>query len=90
MKQQSSHSLTVCMGSSCFAHGNQEIIEHIQNFLKEHSLMATVDLKGSLCQNKCKDGPSMIVDGKVYTRLTVEKAILILRNVFSIPQEIKA
>jgi NADH:ubiquinone oxidoreductase subunit E len=87
MKQQAAHTVTVCMGSSCFAHGNQEILEHVQKFLVEQEKSIEVELTGSLCQGKCKDGPSMMVNGKLHTRLTPEKAIRVLRDVFVLTGE---
>jgi NADH:ubiquinone oxidoreductase subunit E len=82
MTHQITHKITVCMGSSCFAHGNQNILEQVQKFLSEHSKSAEFEITGSLCQGRCKDGPSMMVNGKLHTRLTVDKAIRILRDTF--------
>lgn len=72
------HSVTVCMGSSCFAHGSGEILEAIQKYLSEHSCEASVEITGSLCQGICKKGPTITIDNKCYTHLTVEKALVIL------------
>ena len=87
MKNQITHTVTVCMGSSCFAHGNQKILEQVQVFLKEHSKGDEVEITGCLCQGKCMDGPSMTIDGKLYTRLTIDKTINVLREVFTLAGE---
>jgi len=87
MKNETAHTVTVCMGSSCFAHGNQEILEHVQKFLVEHVKSVEVEITGSLCQGKCKDGPSMVVNGKLYSRLTIDKAIKVMREVFTLAGE---
>lgn len=87
MNHKTAHTVTVCMGSSCFAHGNQGILEHVQKFLAEHSKSAEVEITGSLCQGKCKDGPSMMVNGKLHTRLTIEKTIKVLQEAFALSGE---
>jgi len=53
--------IKICMGSSCFARGNAE---HLA-LLKKHALLASgrVRLTGSLCQEHCKQGPNLTVDG---------------------------
>jgi NADH:ubiquinone oxidoreductase subunit E len=61
------------MGSSCFAHGNQMILEHIKAFLAKNVIESEVDLKGSLCQGCCKDGPSVLIDGTLYTKMNIDK-----------------
>lgn len=52
----------VCMGSSCFARGNAEHLD----LLKKHALSQSGRLKltGSLCQEHCKQGPNLTVDGQ--------------------------
>lgn len=83
MNKQTSHKITICMGSSCFAHGNQIILEQVQKFLAENKFDSEVELTGSLCQGRCKDGPTMMIDGKVFTRLNTEKALKVLKDAFT-------
>ena len=52
------HNITVCMGSSCFARGNQQNLETIENFIKENGLEAEIELSGSRCEGKCVTGPN--------------------------------
>ncbi len=63
--------ITICMGSSCFARGNERNLACCENFLSERGLQDDVDLElsGSLCTGNCADGPIVIVDGRVYTRV---------------------
>ena len=58
--------ITICMGSSCFSRGNSRNIEVIQNYLQTHSLPASVELSGHLCQGHCKSGPNVTINGKMY------------------------
>ena len=41
--------ITVCMGSSCFARGNQQNLAFIEAFIKTHDMEADIDLAGTRC-----------------------------------------
>ena len=58
--------ITICMGSSCFARGNNRNIEVIQDYLSSQSLPPGVDLVGHLCQGHCKSGPNVTINDKMY------------------------
>ena len=60
--------IVICMGSSCFARGNEKTVEACENFLAAHGLKdeVDVDLGASLCTGNCADGPIVVVDGKIY------------------------
>ena len=64
--------IKVCMGSACFAKGNQENLEAIKQYIEDNNLEADVTITGSLCENKCDVGPRIIVNGKEYTNVTVD------------------
>lgn len=65
--------IKVCMGSACFAKGNQENLEYIKQYIEEHGLETEVSITGALCENKCSDGPRIIVNDKEYMNVTQEK-----------------
>lgn len=67
------HNIKVCMGSSCFARGNMNNLECIENFINENSLEAKVDLVGAHCQNKCENGPHIFIDDVDYDEVDEEK-----------------
>ena len=54
--------IKVCMGSACFAKGNQENLEFIKEFIKENNLDSKVQIIGALCENKCNIGPRVIIN----------------------------
>ena len=58
--------IKVCMGSACFAKGNQENLEFIKEYIKENNLDSEVKIIGALCENKCNVGPRIIIDNKEY------------------------
>lgn len=65
--------IEVCMGSSCFARGNQQNLEFIENYIKENGLDAEIDLSGTRCEGKCADGPNITINGVNYTQVDEEK-----------------
>jgi NADH:ubiquinone oxidoreductase subunit E len=58
--------IEICMGSSCFARGNNRNIEVIQDYLNLGKLPAGVELTGHLCQGHCKSGPNLTLDGQMH------------------------
>ena len=55
--------ITVCMGSSCFSRGNNVNAEIIERFLRENKLEARVEVRGCLCEGKCRGGPNLRING---------------------------
>ena len=63
--------ITICMGSSCFARGNEKNVALCEEFLAERGLRDEIDVElgASLCTGNCAQGPIVIVDGKTYTNV---------------------
>ena len=72
--------IKVCMGSACFAKGNQENLEFIKQYIEDNNLEATVSITGALCENKCDVGPRVIVNYKEYVNVTLEVLKEILKG----------
>lgn len=72
--------IKVCMGSACFAKGNSENLEFIKNYIAENNLESNVNIVGALCENKCSEGPRIIVNEKEYTNVTQEQILEILQS----------
>ncbi|MBR6299238.1 MAG: (2Fe-2S) ferredoxin domain-containing protein [Candidatus Gastranaerophilales bacterium] len=72
--------IKVCMGSACFAKGNQENLEFIKQYIEDNNLEATVSITGALCENKCDVGPRVIVNDKEYVNVTLEVLKEILKG----------
>lgn len=62
--------ITICLGSSCFARGNAENLELLKRYAKNESNKLRIHLTGSLCQEHCKLGPNLTIDGSSYHALT--------------------
>lgn len=56
--------VVICMGSSCFSRGNNRTIEIVQEYARSGAVQ--IDARGHLCESQCKDGPNIIIDGRLY------------------------
>lgn len=65
--------ITVCMGSSCFARGNAQNLEFIENYIKENNLDAEIELSGARCEGKCATGPNITINGTEYNEVDEDK-----------------
>ncbi len=72
--------IKVCMGSACFLKGNQANLEYIRKYIEENNLAAEVKIIGGLCENKCEQGPRIVVNGKEYIQVTDEQIKQILKK----------
>jgi NADH:ubiquinone oxidoreductase subunit E len=72
--------VNLCLGSSCFSRGSKNTLETLEEYIQCHGLQEQVELIGNLCQNKCKDGPNMSIDGKSYGHIDPASAIDILKH----------
>lgn len=64
MSAEKNVKIIVCMGSSCFARGNNENLEYIEKLIKENKLHAEIELSGTRCENNCSIGPNIVINGE--------------------------
>lgn len=63
----------ICIGSSCFIRGSEELVQKFQKAVEERHLDNEIVLTGSFCSGKCnREGVTIAVDGKQYTGVTPE------------------
>lgn len=74
--------ISICLGSSCFAHGNNINLKFIQDYLKENNLNADVDFKGQFCSGLCGEGPIVTINDEVYKGVDKIKLAEILDKTF--------
>lgn len=72
--------IKVCMGSACFAKGNQENLEYIKEYIENNNLDSNISIVGALCENKCEKGPRIIINDVEYTNVSTESLEGILKN----------
>jgi len=72
--------LVVCMGSACFSRGNIKALELIQGYLREHGLEQDVQVSGTLCQDRCRQGPNVTVQGECFCGMEPKAILQILEE----------
>ena len=75
--------ISVCMGSSCFARGNNLSLELITRYIADNNLDARIDLRGNLCQGACSRGPNIVINGTRYEGVRPENIADIMRLHFA-------
>ena len=73
--------IVVCLGSACFARGNEDYLNYIEDYIRLNNLDAKVEISGSRCEGKCADGPNIIINGTVYNNMTAVKLKEILDKI---------
>ena len=71
----------LCMGSSCFARGNGDMLAFLEEYIASHHLDACVELSGCHCQNHCSEGPNLFINDEKYMNVSKEKATELLTAV---------
>ena len=74
--------ITVCMGSSCFARGNNVLINKIKEYISKYNLENRVELSATLCQNLCREGPNIRFNDKQYRQIDEKKLEALLDGYF--------
>ena len=77
--------ITICMGSSCFARGNEKNLAACEEFLAARGLRDEVDVElgASLCTGNCAQGPIVMVDGRTYTNVDRGVMLDIMNDLFA-------
>ena len=81
------HNIKVCLGTACHVRGGERIMEEMERELGISSGETTGDYKFGLervaCFGSCALAPVMVIDNKVYGRMTPGRAKEILASVRS-------
>lgn len=72
--------ITICMGSSCFSRGNNISAEIIEQFLRDNDLSGKVEVQGCLCDNHCKNGPNIRINGELIQGVQPEMICDLLKH----------
>jgi formate dehydrogenase subunit gamma len=72
------HIVKVCLAESCQAMGSAEVVESLQTALGVSMGEATTDhsyeLEPVYCLGNCALSPAVVVDGRLYGRVTPQRA----------------
>jgi len=74
--------VVICLGSSCFARGNKQLVKIVNDYLRDRNLLNEVRFHGERCFGQCAVGPSLKLDGKLKERLDEETVIAVLDEFF--------
>ena len=84
LTRQGKHGVKVCQGTACHVRGARQIMRAVREKLGISPGETTGDYRFSLervaCFGSCALAPVMVVDGKVYGRMTPKKAEKILES----------
>ena len=59
----------VCVGSSCFLRGSQEVVKAFQHLIEQNCPGQAV-LKGSFCMGQCTEGVTVKIQGRQFCCVT--------------------
>ena len=59
--------ITVCIGSSCHIKGSRQVVEKLQDLIREKAVGDNVDLAGTFCMGECQKGVCVTVDDAFYS-----------------------
>ncbi len=84
LTRQGRHKVRVCQGTACHVKGGRRIMESIERGLNIKQGETTPDYKFTLervaCFGSCALAPVMVVNDKVYGRMTTQKAKEIVKK----------
>ncbi|MCX7883861.1 MAG: NADH-quinone oxidoreductase subunit NuoE [Caloramator sp.] len=84
LKPKGEHIIRVCLGTACYVKGAQQIIDKISEELNVEVNDTTKDgkftLEATRCLGACGLAPVMMIDNKVYGRLTPDDVPGILKE----------
>ncbi len=72
--------IKICMGSSCFRRGNRKNLEYIERYLEENNRAADVELVGSRCEEQCRKGPNIQINGQMFHEVNLEALVELLER----------
>lgn len=74
--------VVICLGSSCFARGNKQLVKIVTNYLHDRNLLNEVKFHGQRCFGECSSGPSLKLDGILKANLDEDSIIAVLDDFF--------
>lgn len=59
--------VTVCIGSSCHIKGSRQVVEDLQRLIAIENLKDKVELGGTFCMGRCRDGVCVTVNDEFFS-----------------------
>lgn len=73
-----SNNVVVCMGSSCYARGNNRNLEIIRKYAETNPLALSMEVKGILCTCLCMKGPVIEINGVRHEKVSPDEVVPLL------------
>ena len=70
----------ICVGSSCYLKGSQEIVDVYMRLIKEYSLKDNVLLKGAFCLKNCSSGVTIMIEEEIIAEVIRENCEQIFKE----------
>lgn len=64
--------VSVCIGTACHLRGSQDLLKQILRHVEAEDLAERFDIKATFCMESCDRGPTVRVNGHVFTHATIE------------------
>ncbi len=74
------NNIKICMGSACYALGNDKNLAIVESYIEENNLQAKIELYGARCENMCDKAPNIEINGEIINNVTEEKLLEELRK----------
>ncbi|MEN6301498.1 MAG: NADH-dependent [FeFe] hydrogenase, group A6 [Armatimonadia bacterium] len=78
--QQHKLQVNVCVGTSCYLRGSQDLLRALIHRLEDEGLADTVDVKATFCFERCDRGPVARVGEQILERTDVEKVMSVVKE----------
>ena len=75
--------IIICLGSSCFARGNKQLVKVITTYLRDRNLLNDVKFHGQRCFGHCAKGPVLKIDELITEKVDEEKVMQLLDEFFT-------
>jgi NADH:ubiquinone oxidoreductase subunit E len=70
----------ICVGSSCYVRGSEEVAATFERLIDQEGLADEVELMGAFCMEECSMGVAVRVEDKVYRGVHPEDAEAFFRD----------
>ena len=74
-KREDKIEIRVCVGTSCYLKGSQDILHHLGHYIADKGLQDRVQVKATFCFEKCDQGPTVKIGDEVITHCDLTQAV---------------
>ena len=65
----------VCVGTTCFLHGSQKILQGLLDYVDREGLHLDVEIRATFCLERCGSAPNVRIGATVLSHCTLESAL---------------